>query len=175
MTGDPSTWVQEDSTEIIVATYYEYARDEWSVYIRNDHGISLQIDLWRAEVLNTTGTKKKLHTVTKAYGTTGFGLTSATYEDVEERQGTLVKIWGEKEWHWTRPDRTEAALEETGRDTWSVYLNDDGTFRVQIDYHTKKVIVTHSEHSTEYHLIAAKGYRHECKELKYCARETGPE
>ncbi|PXF40380.1 hypothetical protein BWQ96_09911 [Gracilariopsis chorda] len=173
MTGEPSTWVRENSEGQLVATYIECNRDEWSVYVEDEHGTNQQLGTWTQKVHHTSHPEKPLYNMTDAFAITGYGLTYATYETPEGGEGTFVKIWDEKEWQWARPDAMEVYLTETGRDQWSVYLEDGGLITIQIDYHTKEVTVTHSDYSAQYAITGAEGYRSDCNALKYCLPVMG--
>lgn len=162
MIGEPSTWVREDSSGNVVATYTEYDRDDWSVYVSDKNGADLLLDTWTKKVYYLgSSSDNALYSMEKAFAITGYGLTYITYKDFADREGKIIQVWGEKTWQWTQPgERNPLILTEYKRDQWSVYLNDKFSRKLQIDYHTKEFIVRGSDYIGKYEITDAKGYRY---------------
>ncbi|PXF42238.1 hypothetical protein BWQ96_08034 [Gracilariopsis chorda] len=162
MIGEPSTWVRKDSSGRIVATYTEYDRDDWSVYVHDQNNARMVLDTWTRTVrYPNSNAEDAIFTMTKAFSITGYGLTYAIYKDFAEREGKIIQVWGEKKWQWTRPgEKNPVIMTEYKRDQWSVYLKDGGSRTLQIDYHTKQVILRGSDYIAKYDLTGAKGYRY---------------
>ena len=167
MIGEPSTWVQEDSSGNIVSTFNEYDRTDRFVYVRNsDTGGQLVFDTTDKKIFfYATNPANSLYYMTDAFAITGYGLTYATYTDRTNREGKIIQQWDEKEWQWTQPgEKNPVIMTEYSRDQGSVYLTDGkektAERKLQIDYDNKQVILRGYDYIGKYDLDDVKGYRY---------------
>lgn len=167
MIGEPSTWVQEDSSGNIVNKFTEYDRTDRFVYVRNsDTGAQLVFDTTDKKIFfYATNSANPLYYMTNAFAITGYGLTYATYTDQINREGKIIQKWGEKEWQWTQPgEKNPVIMTEYSRDQGSVYLTDGkektSERKLQIDNDNMQVILRGYDYIAKYDLDDVKGYRY---------------
>lgn len=124
------------------ASFTELNRDEWSVYLRKSDGASVQLDLWKKEVIVNGGA---MYTIEDSHGDTGAPVTGTTVELVGytgSESGSFVQtspgLWAE--YKSGSPD-PHAAFTLMGRDEASVLLKKTDGASVQLDLEAKVVRV----------------------------------
>ena len=135
------TWAEyKKGSARIHATFKEYARDEWSVYMTKTDGAKIQIDLHTKEIYYN---RNFLYKVARPFvrpiaKVKGNNVTAVDYTGTEK--GAFVQT-GPKTWteYKKGSTRTHATFKEYARDEWSVYMTKTDGAKIQIDLHTKKI------------------------------------
>jgi len=128
-----SDWVENIAGESY--TYEEYARDEWSVYLKDEDGATVQLDMHTREVIFREGGDKTIlaeniepkpakingYTVREVLGELSDFVQTDFFDWVEHLETGHVNTYSEKY-----------------RDEWSVYLYDNTRdLHLQLDLHTQ--------------------------------------
>jgi hypothetical protein len=128
-------------------TFTETGRDEWSVYLADPgRSMNIQLDLHTKKVMVGQGAQRsELYNVTNAYAKmTGKYVTDIMAGDPNGTPRTRYVLVGNGQWEERAPRGSTTAnfkFRETGRDDWSVYLQDDSrNVSLQLDLHTTKVM-----------------------------------
>lgn len=132
------TWAEYGNGGPARFNFQETHRDDWSVYLNDaSRNVQLQLDLHRKWISygENGGPKRDLYQITDAKSVTGRTVTS-----VKVPNGKFVRTGGGA---WTEYDasgKRTYTFRETGRDAWSVYLNDTSrNVQLQLDLHRKWV------------------------------------
>ncbi|NEV61416.1 hypothetical protein G3446_05820 [Thiorhodococcus minor] len=132
------TWVEYGNSGAARFSFQETHRDDWSVYLNDSsRNIQLQLDLHRKWVSygEDGGPKRDLYRITDAKSVTGRTVTS-----VQMQNGKLLKTGGSAWSEYDANGKRVYNFQETGRDAWSVYLNDASrNVQLQLDLHRKWV------------------------------------
>jgi hypothetical protein len=156
----PKKWVESKGGLRVHAKFIETARDEWSVYLKDGaRGIRVQLDLYTKkikvndEVFYTIGNVKaekknfNQNNTTRPTANTQITGRNATYVRISQNGRVIgaFKQTAPKQWTEYKGTRVHAKFTETGRDAWSVYLNDASRgIKAQINLHRKKVLVNNN-------------------------------
>lgn len=137
-------WIERKTrTGKLHATFTETGRDEWSIYLTKHDGLKLQLDLHTKEVkIHNRAYYKIVETKIVINGW------SANYVKYTGASSGIFKRLSGKQWVEYKEGKTtpHATFTETGRDEWSVYLKKNDGASIQLDLHTKKVIVNRVSH-----------------------------
>ena len=139
----PSSWKETDLQGKTTFNFVETNRDEWSVYLYDaSRKVHIQIDLWRKKILysDPNTPRRDQYDVLSSASIDGWLIEQATYEGGGKRLGSFFQT-GPKKWkELDAEDKTKTHFVETGRDDWSVYMQDDSRkVKIQIDMWRKKV------------------------------------
>lgn len=134
-----------DSTE---HNFVEVARDEWSVYLRDDsRGVNIQLDMHRKMVVysDDTGNNFDLYEIYNSSDKMNGYLTKViTFQDANGYMGNYTNYDAETlAWLETseNPEGGNFEFIEVTRDEWSVYLRDeDRGVNIQLDVHRMMVV-----------------------------------
>lgn len=130
--------------------FRETGRDEWSVYLTDDsRGVNLQLDLHRKMIFYSDANtpQRPQYEITKAEaGKSGGSSATPTPSAVNGRNVKNVKYEGgsfrqKKDGSWIEKNNDgKHNFVETGRDDWSVYLEDKSrNVNIQLDLHRKEI------------------------------------
>ena len=136
----PQSW-RENAANGSLFHFAENARDDWSVYLHDpSRNVSLQLDLHTRKITYSDAAQRfELYEIASASS------------KVNGRVGNLVQLANSGGYaveymrqqagrNWITAGQFETTLVETGRDDWSVYLEDPVRHdRFQIDFHTGRV------------------------------------
>lgn len=139
------------STEVWLETgvgpafiFKELRRDEWSVYLLDaSRNVSIQLDYHRKKIVYTDPTQTyDIYDITSfdPTGLTGYSATRAFYDKPNATfgNGGFVQL-NATQWQENSVDGS-FIFTETGRDDWSVYLQDiSRNLTIQLDFYTKTV------------------------------------
>ena len=136
-------WTEYNNNGAATHSFTETGRDEWSVYLNDrSRNVQLQIDIFRNWVTYGTndGAKSDLYRITGA--SAGAAQPSAAVTNgrnvrqVFFDRGSFKKT-GPRKWaEYNAQGRAVFNFTETGRDEWSVYLNDRSrNVQIQLDLH----------------------------------------
>lgn len=139
-------------------TFQEVARDDWSVYLRDDsRGVNIQLDLHTKKVMysdDNNPERRYLYTITERNAKTNGWIVSQVKfgGGADNFLGSFVKYDGD---NWIEEGTTSGEarfkFKEVGRDEWSVYLHDASRgVNIQLDMHTKKVNYSDQVYTTPY-------------------------
>tara|TARA_R110000772_G_scaffold49100_1_gene112210 strand:+ start:3119 stop:3970 length:852 start_codon:yes stop_codon:yes gene_type:complete len=144
-TGD-GRWTEFNANGRPTFRFSETGRDEWSVYLNDrSRNVQLQIDIYRKWVTYGTngGPKSDLYQITSASRKSAPPPTRAVTNGRNVQQvffdkGSFKKT-GARQWaEYNAQGRAIFRFTETGRDEWSVYLNDRfRNVQLQLDLHRK--------------------------------------
>ncbi|MEZ4606767.1 MAG: hypothetical protein R2865_08235 [Deinococcales bacterium] len=146
MRSGPGQWVETDFSQTVVRFQFsEQARDEWSVYLRDEsRGVSIQLDLWRKVVgyKDDTGQAFDLYEISYAAAEVkAADVLMISY--LKDGQGGGHFIYeGSKQWSETDSSSLIKRFQfsEQARDEWSIYLRDDSRgVSIQLDLWRKVV------------------------------------
>ena len=141
-------WMENGGAGGTEYTFVENNRDEWSVYLRDpQRNVTIQLDLHTKKVMYTDPSspeRREIYQIRNALDRmNGPNATRVAYTDGSGKEigvfvNTQAGMWAERE----LPGRTtKYQFRETGRDEWSVYLQDDSrNVSIQLDLHTRKVM-----------------------------------
>jgi hypothetical protein len=142
-------WTEYDPDGHASYSFTETGRDEWSVYLDDrSRDVQLQIDIHRNWVTYGTngGPKSDLYQITAASRKTAAPPRGSAATDGDNVQqvffaGGSFKKTGPREWtEYDTNGRANYSFAETGRDEWSVYLNDRSRdVQLQLDLYRKWV------------------------------------
>lgn len=143
-------WTEFDANGRGNFTFRETGRDAWSVYMNDrSRNVQIQIDIHRKMIRYGTGNgpKQDLYPITRSWrvGTSSpslsqSGVNGRNVVRADHAQGrfeqTQPGVWKE----FGADARANFTFRETGRDDWSVYMNDRGrNVQIQIDIHRKMI------------------------------------
>ncbi len=146
-------WTEYGADGRVKFTFNETGRDDWSVYLNDpSRNVQLQIDIHRKWILlgDNGGPKRDFYRIASAYRNDG-RVRSPSPAPRAETNGRNVKqvFFSGGSFRQTGPgrwaefnDRGQATFRftETGRDQWSVYLNDSSrNVQLQLDLYRKWV------------------------------------
>jgi len=137
--------IGEDGAEF---NFVEVARDEWSVYLRDEsRGVNIQLDLNRMKVVysDDAGNAFDLYDIYSSNDkVNGYLSTTITFQTADGFIGNYTnydlesKAWTETS---NNPDGNNFEFTEVARDEWSVYLRDDSRgVNIQLDMHRAMVV-----------------------------------
>ena len=124
-------------------SFDETGRDQWSVYLNDpSRDVQIQIDLWRQWISygEHGSPRRDLYRITDARRVIGWSVQVASFG-----RGTYVH---DRDGHWYElglDGMRRLAFNDTGRDQWSVYLNDPSR-DVQIQIDLWRQWITYGEH-----------------------------
>ena len=144
---DNGRWTEYDSNGAASFSFEETGRDEWSVYLHDpSRNVQLQIDIYRNWVTygSNGGVKSDLYRITRAFRNSmaaqpGVAVTNGrNVQQVFFDRGSFKKT-GPGRWsEFDAQGRAVFNFAETGRDEWSVYLDDRSrNVQIQLDLHRK--------------------------------------
>lgn len=158
--GDDGRWHEYDKNGRETYSFDESMRDDWSVYLNDpSRNVQLQIDLHRKMIGygSNGGAKTDLYPITSSQRPLPPVpmmmappppmapppmpmLNGRTVARVDFAQGRFIEIAPGKWAEYASDGKVVANFAETGRDDWSVYLNDAGrNVQLQLDLHRKMV------------------------------------
>jgi len=125
------TWEERTPAGVLVGTYQETGKDEWSYALEGPANVAF--NLWLKKVLYHD-TKSESEIIESSINVTGVNASKVV---------TSSNIWlktGDKKWEkQDLAGNVAGTFKETDRDDWSVYMN-DGTTNMQFDLFRKKAI-----------------------------------
>ncbi|MDX1569924.1 MAG: hypothetical protein R3200_05510 [Xanthomonadales bacterium] len=147
-------WAEFDANGRAGFTFRETGRDDWSVYLNDrSRNVQIQIDIHRKMIRYGTnnGPKQDLYPITRSWRVgTGQGSSTGALSQSGVNGRNVVRadhasgrfemtgngVWKELDAN----GRAGFTFQETGRDDWSVYLNDRSrNVQIQIDIHRKMI------------------------------------
>lgn len=140
MQTGPRSWTEYRSNGQAAFSFNETGRDAWSVYMHDaSRNVQIQIDLHRKWIRygERNGAKRdQYRLIPSAPNVNGRNLKSATTPAGARFVQTGPRTWVE----YTNSGQAKFNFTETGRDAWSVYLNDSARgVQLQLDIHRKMV------------------------------------
>lgn len=132
----PKTWKEYKNGKTTVhGQLTEYARDQWSVYLKKADGLKVQLDLHRKEVIVNGESFYKI--------TPEIDVTKVAYNRNSRHAAGYFTQTGPTKWKEYKNGKSavHGQLTEYARDEWSVYLKKDDGLKVQLDLHRNKVVV----------------------------------
>jgi hypothetical protein len=140
MQTGPRSWTEFRSNGQAAFTFNETGRDAWSVYLNDaSRNVQIQIDLHRKMITygqNNAAKRDLYRLIPSSPNVNGQNVKSATIPAGARFVQTGPRTWTE----YTRSGQAKFTFTETGRDAWSVYLNDNSRrVQLQIDIHRKMV------------------------------------
>lgn len=147
------TWTEYAADGRVKFTFSETGRDDWSVYLNDpSRSVQLQIDIHRKWILlgDNGGPKRDFYRIASAYRNEGrVRAPSPAPPAVTDGRNVQQVFFSGGSFKQTGPgrwteynDRGQATFRfiETGRDQWSVYLDDRSrNIQLQLDLHRKWV------------------------------------
>lgn len=124
--------------------FVEENRDEWSVYLADEsRNVYMQLDLHTKKIYYWGGfnCKKELYSVLNSSRKVNGRMAKVVDYSSNKKIGTF-KQSKNGNWIETNPKGTKFTFTETGRDDWSIYLEDKTRgSAIQLDLHTMKVML----------------------------------
>ena len=142
-------WTEYGADGRVKFTFRETGRDEWSVYLNDpSRNVQLQIDIHRSWILlgDNGGPKRDFYQITSAFRNEGRMRSPAPTPRVETNGRNVSQVFfehgsfkktGPRQWtELEEQGRAVFHFTETGRDEWSVYLDDRSrNVQIQLDLH----------------------------------------
>ena len=146
-------WTEYGADGRVKYTFSETGRDDWSVYLNDSsRNVQLQIDIHRKWIRlgDRGGPKRDFYPITSAYRNEGRMRPAPPTRSVETDGRNVQQVFfsggsfrktGPGRWtEYNAQGRAMFNFTETGRDKWSVYLNDRSRHvRLQLDLYRKWV------------------------------------
>lgn len=157
--GGDLQWEEEKTKQGVAhAKFRETHRDAWSVYLTDDsRGVNIQLDLHTKKVMysdRNNSTRRPLYTITERYaGANGWTACAVQFSKGEGYLGGFIQN-GNRSWIEVGKDgKKRWNFVETGRDEWSIYLQDKSRdMNIQLDLHTKKVMLNTNDRRPLYNI-----------------------
>ncbi|WP_030007705.1 PLAT/LH2 domain-containing protein [Picosynechococcus sp. NKBG042902] len=128
----PGVWQEFNANGQVTFTFQETGRDDWSVYLNDaSRNVQLQLDLYRKMISygQNNGPKSDLYPITAS------DVTLARFAN-GHLQETSPGVWQE----FNANGQVTFTFQETGRDDWSIYLNDPSrNVQLQLDVYRKMI------------------------------------
>jgi len=141
---DAKKW-QEIGSKGVVANFEEQARDAWSVYLFDkSRDVYIQLDLHTKNISyaeKSWDNKRVQYQVLNASCKVNGRMACVVYYNNDGKTGVFREKC-DKEWTELNIDGNKYNFQETGRDDWSVYLEDKSrNYKVALNLHTNKVML----------------------------------